>query len=99
MFDELMRELRRQTPQQIRVSIPSDDERYLDRECPSADCLFAFKIHQDDWRDKVRDEEVFCPFCGHTADSGEWLTQEQLAHAKQAAIAHIRGPHRHRDEA
>jgi hypothetical protein len=92
MFDELMRELRRlETRQQIRVSIPSDDEGYLDRECPSADCLFAFKIHQDDWRDKVRDEEVFCPFCGHTAGSGEWLTQEQLAHAKQAAIAHIKG--------
>jgi hypothetical protein len=22
-----------------------------------------FKVHQQDWRDKVRDEEVFCAFC------------------------------------
>jgi len=92
MFDELLRELRRlEAPQQIRVSIPSDDEGYLDRECPAPECLFEFKVHEEDWRDKVRDEEVFCPFCGYTADSGKWLTQEQLAHAKQAAIAHIKG--------
>lgn len=92
MFDELMREFRRlERPQQIPVSMPSDEEGYFDRECPSPDCLFQFKIHEDDWRDKVRDEEVFCPFCGHTADSGKWLTQEQLAHAKEASIAHVRG--------
>jgi len=92
MFDDLLRELRRlEKPQQIRVPLSSDDEGYFDRECPSPECLFQFKVHEDDWREKVRDEEVFCPFCGHTADSGKWLTQEQLAHAKQAAIAHIKG--------
>ena len=92
MFDELKRELRRlDTPQRIPVSLPSDDEGYFDRECPSPECLFQFKIHEDDWRDKVRGEEVFCPFCGHTADSTKWLTQEQLAHAKQAAIVHVQG--------
>lgn len=92
MFDELLRELRRlERPQTIRVSISSDDDGYLDRECPAPECLFQFKVHEDDWRDKVRDEEVFCPFCGHTADSGSWLTQEQLAHAKQAAFGHMKG--------
>jgi hypothetical protein len=92
MFDELLRELRRlEGPQQIRVPISSDEEGYLDRECPAPECLFQFKVHEDDWRDKVRDEEVFCPFCGHTADSGSWLTHEQLAHAKQAAFAYMKG--------
>ena len=46
MFDELLRELRRfETPQQIPVSMPSDDEGYFDRECPSPECLFQFKVH------------------------------------------------------
>lgn len=91
MFDDLLRELRRlEQPQQIRVSMPSDEEGYFDRECPSPECLFTFKVHEDDWRDKVRDEEVFCPFCGHTADSRKWLTQDQLEHAKKAASAHMR---------
>jgi hypothetical protein len=92
MFDEVLRELRRlEEAEQIRVSIPCDEEGYLDRECPSPACQFTFKVHEDDWRDRVRDEQAFCPFCGHAAESAKWLTQEQLAHAKQAAIAHIEG--------
>lgn len=87
----MIRELRRlEGTHQISVSIPSDAEGYFDRECPSSECLFQFKIHEDDWRDKVRDEEVFCPFCGHTADSGKWLTQEQVKHVEQAGVAHVR---------
>ena len=44
----------------------------------------------EDWKAKVRDEEVFCPFCGHTADATEWNTEEQIEHLTQAAIAHVR---------
>jgi len=90
LFEELIRELRRlEGRQQISVPIPSDAEGYCDRECPSSECLFQFKIHEEDWRDKVRDEEVFCPFCGHTDDSDKWWTQEQIKHAEKAAVAHI----------
>ena len=90
MFDETIRTLQQlEGRQEISVSIPSDQDGYFDRECPSSDCLFRFKIHEDDWRDKVRDEEVFCPFCGHTADSDKWWTQEQVKHAENAALAHI----------
>ena len=90
MFDELMRELHRfEKPQPVRVSMPSDEEGYFDRQCPSPDCLCQFKVHEDDWRDKVRSEKVFCPFCGHTADSRKWFTQEQLAHGRRVALAHV----------
>ncbi|MYF62709.1 MAG: hypothetical protein F4179_13785 [Gammaproteobacteria bacterium] len=44
----------------------------------------------EDWKAKVHDEEVFCPFCGHTADSTEWNSEEQIDHMKQMAIAHLR---------
>lgn len=90
MFEELIREVRRlERSHKISVSIPSDADGYSDRECPSSECQFGFKVHEDDWRDKVRDEEVFCPFCGHTADSSKWWTQEQITHAKRAAFAKV----------
>ena len=34
----------------------------------------------------MRDEEVFCPFCRHAADSGKWFTQEQAEHVHKAAL-------------
>ncbi|MDE0680071.1 MAG: hypothetical protein OXI11_07645 [Gammaproteobacteria bacterium] len=90
MFDELKRELRRlEGVHEIPVSILTDDEGFFDRQCPSSDCLFQFKIHEKDWHDKVRDEEVFCPFCGHTAESDNWCTEEQHEHNKRTVMAHI----------
>ena len=59
MFEELIRELgRMHGTQKISVSLPTDSEGYFDRECPSPECQCQFKVHEDDWRDKVRDEEV-----------------------------------------
>ncbi len=91
MFEETIRTLR-QLEGRTTVSVPisDDEEGYFDRECPSKECLFQFKIHGEDWKDKVGDEEVFCPFCGHTADADKWWTQEQIEHAKQVALAQIK---------
>ena len=91
MFEETVREIRRLGGgQQIPLSIASDADGYFDRECPSGECLFRFKVHIDDWCKKVRDEEVFCPFCGHTAASDKWNTQEQHKYARNAVISHIK---------
>jgi hypothetical protein len=88
-FDELIREFRRLDSNSISVPMPADPDGYFDRECPSGECLFQFKFHQDDWAGKVRDEEVFCPLCGHNADSSKWWTQEQIKHAEEDALARI----------
>lgn len=73
------------------MDIKADDEGYLDKECPSEPCKFLFKVSEADWRDKVRDEEVFCPFCGHTAPAKSWYTAEQVEWAKRAAFAKFKG--------
>ena len=92
MFEELQRELRRLGGSQtVSVSLPSDEDGYFDRECPSTECQFSFKIHEDDWRDKVRDEEVFCPFCRHAAESDSWWTQDQIKHAERVVASRIQG--------
>lgn len=91
MLNETTR-LLRQLEGRSQISVPTsdDEEGYFDRECPSEQCLFQFKIFREDWKDKVRDEKVFCPNCGHTADSNKWWTQEQIEHAKQAALAQVK---------
>jgi len=73
----------------MQVSIPLDDDGYLDRECPNDACLASFKIFGDDWTEKVRDEEVFCPVCGHVDTSDQWVTQEQLGHCESSLMAEI----------
>ncbi|MEZ5692250.1 MAG: hypothetical protein R3D99_00045 [Altererythrobacter sp.] len=92
MFDETIRALDALGGQsEFSVSIENDEEGYFDRECPSEDCLFQFKVLSEDWEAKVRDDEVFCPSCGHSADADKWWTQQQIEHAQQAAIAEIAG--------
>lgn len=88
MFNQLIRELRYLNgTHRISVPIFADLDGYSDRECPSHECLFQFKIHEDDWVGKVRNEKVYCPFCGHTAHSSKWWTQDQLNHVEEAALA------------
>lgn len=90
VFDKLIRELQSlDGTHQIPVSIASDADGYLDRKCPSSECQFEFKVHEDDWKEKVRNEKVFCVFCGHMAESGDWCTEEQAEHLNNAAIVHI----------
>ncbi len=38
-----------------------------------------------DWQDKVSDEEVHCPMCGHIASADKWWTQDQLAKMQEIA--------------
>ena len=63
---------------EIPVTLQSDRKGYFDRECPNENCLYTFKINMNDWEEKVSDEEVHCPMCGHIDTSEKWWTQEQL---------------------
>ena len=49
MFDELLREIeRRGGKHQVVVALPSDEQGFVDRLCPSPECQFQFKVHEDD---------------------------------------------------
>ncbi|MBT2687293.1 hypothetical protein J7I93_03760 [Bacillus sp. ISL-47] len=62
---------------EIPLEVLSDEKGYYDRQCPNQECEYIFKIHMEDWVEKVTDEKVFCPMCGHTAPSDAWFTDEQ----------------------
>ena len=91
MFNEVSRKLSQlERGVQLPIKMEVDDKGYLDRVCPSLECGANFKVMFEDWRNIVRNEEVFCPLCRHDAEASEWRTAEQAEYFKQAATAHIK---------
>ena len=83
MFEELLKEL--ELINQISIPINSDNDGYIDRECPSEECSFQFKVDQEDWVNLFQDEKIYCPLCRHEADSNSWLPKQQLDKAEDEA--------------
>lgn len=92
MFDDLIKTLQNLDGTKISVPVSTgpDADGYCDRQCPAPECEFLFKVHEDDWRNIVRDEAVWCPFCGHEAPATSWWTKEQVENAKEAALAEVK---------
>jgi uncharacterized Zn finger protein (UPF0148 family) len=93
MFKQTIRaleELEKTTRCEMPLPSVADSDGYIDKECPNQECLFAFKVHRDDWKSIVRNEEVFCPFCGHRAPADNWFTTQEIEWAKKAAIQQIK---------
>lgn len=91
MFDKLIRELENLNNKKISVPINADAEGYLDKECPSKECLFVFKAKEEDWKNLFKDEAVYCPMCGHNAPADSFWTTEQLEKAREQGIKYVRG--------
>ncbi len=90
MFDELMREASElEQGVQVPIQIPLDEKGYFDRLCPFEKCQAEFKVLFDDWKEKVRDEVVFCPMCRNESPSTEWNTEPQAVYMQSAAMAHV----------
>lgn len=70
---------------EIPITLLSDEKGYFDRECPNKNCLYTFKVYMEDWKEKVSDDEVHCPMCGHIDTADNWWTQEQLASMEEIA--------------
>lgn len=73
---------------EIPITLYSDEKGYFDRECPNENCLYTFKIHMEDWKEKVSDEEVHCPMCGHVDTADKWWTQDQLDSMEEIAASY-----------
>ena len=90
MFEHLQRQLRDLSKtKEITVPIEADADGFLDKECPSEKCLFQFKVSEEDYKNILRDEEIFCPSCRHAEKADAWFTTEQIKAAKEYAINHV----------
>ena len=72
----------------IPITIKSDEKGYFDRQCPNDKCEFVFKILMEDWKNKVSDEQVYCPMCGYTAPADKWFTHEQVEAIEKIAASY-----------
>lgn len=72
----------------VPIEFKSDEKGYYDRQCPNEKCEFAFKIYMEDWEQKVSDERVVCPMCGHVASSEQWYTHEQVEAIQEIASSY-----------
>lgn len=77
--------------QQVLVHIESDEKGYLDKQCPSENCEFIFKVNEEDWVNIIQDEAVWCPFCRYESPADQWFTVEQIEHAKAEALEVVQG--------
>jgi hypothetical protein len=92
MFKNISRTLEAiENTKQMQFSIETDSKGYIDKQCPSGDCEFLFKVNEQDWKEICRDESVWCPMCGHSAPSNQWFTIAQVNHAKSEAVAVLQG--------
>ena len=71
----------------ITISIPTDEQGYLGRECP--ECHRYFKVMLG--TGLTDPTPCFCAYCGHQAAADEFLTQDQLEFAKSAALRYAHG--------
>ena len=69
-----------------RISIIPDKNGMIDRQCPKTECHSFFKVNSSDWKNFVRDEEVFCPYCRNNSIAQDYLPKEQ----RTAVVNNIR---------
>lgn len=91
MFEDLIKKLQNMNNQQISIPIEADEKGYVDKECPSKQCEFLFKVNQEDWKNLFKDEKVWCPMCRYEAPADQWFTKKQIEHGKSEAFTVVKG--------
>jgi hypothetical protein len=69
----------------IKVSIPRDDNGFMGRECPEANCEGYFKIKPGTGLtgDSLA---CHCPYCGYTGPTDRFWTRAQIEYAQSVAF-------------
>jgi hypothetical protein len=75
-------------PTRINVSLPTDENGYLGRECPVETCEGYFKIKPGTGL-KGKDLPCHCPYCGHVESPNHFATKDQIEFAKSVALGKI----------
>ncbi|MBZ0097591.1 MAG: hypothetical protein K8F30_00825 [Taibaiella sp.] len=91
MFDEFSKALKGLNGRTISVPIDVDENGFVDKQCPSPECEFIFKVNDEDWTKIFKDNGVWCPMCRHEAPSDQWFTKDQVEHAESEAMVVLEG--------
>jgi hypothetical protein len=74
---------------QFNISLPTDENGYLGRECPNTDCKGYFKIVSGTGLRGV--VTCHCPYCGQTADQSDFHTPDQIEYVKSVVMREVMG--------
>ena len=91
MFEDLIKQMEKMKQQKVSVPIEPDEKGYIDKQCPSEECKFIFKVNEEDWKNTLRNGAIWCPLCGHTAPAEQWFTIEQEEHSMNEALTVAKG--------
>lgn len=69
----------------LEIHIPQDTEGYIDRQCPNQECRILFKIHNEDWEAKCREQKEHCPICRYENKWEDFNTQKMKDHIDRSA--------------
>ncbi|MBB5349965.1 hypothetical protein HNR46_000186 [Haloferula luteola] len=75
---------------QFSISLPPDEEGFIGRECPVAECEGYFKV-QPGTGLKGENLPCHCPYCGQGTDSNNFLTKAQVEYAKSVVMREVTG--------
>ena len=75
---------------QFSISIPSDEDGLIGRECPVPECESYFKIQMGTGL-KGENLPCHCPYCGHAAGSDKFFTKAQVAYAESVVMNQVTG--------
>lgn len=73
----------------IKVTLPTDENGMVGRQCPSPDCGQYFKLKLGTGLPTTM---TSCPYCGWTGDSSNFHTPDQIEYAKSIAIKQTLDP-------
>jgi hypothetical protein len=73
---------------QIKISLPKDENGLISRKCPNPSCGGIFKIKPGTGL-KGNNLPCHCPYCGHKTAMNKFNTPEQIEYAKSIAVNKI----------
>lgn len=74
---------------QIQITLPTDEQGFIGRECPDARCEGYFKVLPG--TGLHGNPDCHCPYCGGTAPHDHFYTKAQIEYAKSVALNQITG--------
>lgn len=74
--------------QTINITLPQDEQGFLGRECPVAECEGYFSIKPGTGLTGA-DLLCYCPYCGHHGKPDTFHTKEQIAYSQSVALNQI----------
>lgn len=72
------------------ISLSPDEEGFIGRECPVAECEGYFKL-QPGTGLKGENLPCHCPYCGHGAGSDKFFTKAQVEYVKSVVMREVTG--------